>query len=180
MVIYFSRAGQNKQHGEAQYINIGNTELLAQKIATQLQSRAVPIVPQISYPVSYEETLKLTQVELSTAQQIAIHTLPIELADVQQIFLGFPVWWSTLPQAVVSFLVITDLAGKQIYPFCTHEGSGFGQSLARLHELVPEATIETGLAVRGSSAYKADVAVKNWLHSIKMEKSKGDYSNGKK
>ncbi|MFD0896618.1 hypothetical protein [Loigolactobacillus binensis] len=36
VVIYFSRAGQNKQYGVTQYINVGNTALVARKLAQRL------------------------------------------------------------------------------------------------------------------------------------------------
>lgn len=34
----------------------------------------------------------------------------------------------TMPMAVFTFLEQFDWSGKKIYPFVTHEGSGFGRS----------------------------------------------------
>lgn len=170
MVVYFSRAGQNKQHGAAQYINVGNTALVAQKIAAQLACSAVALQPALPYSSDYQATLQRTKAELTQETKVAAQPLSVALMAQEPLFLGFPIWWGTLPQVVVTFLATTELAGKQIYPFCTHEGSGFGRSLSALQELAPQATVGSGLAVRGSTAYKADQAIKNWLQAIEMER----------
>lgn len=39
-----------------------------------------------------------------------------------------PNWWSAFPMAVFTFLESYDFSGKTIIPFCTHEGSGLGNS----------------------------------------------------
>lgn len=169
MVIYFSRAGQNKQHGAAQFINVGNTALVADKLATQLGCPAVALQAIPAYAADYAATLQRTKAELAQAAAVQLAPLTVDLTAQTQLFLGFPIWWRTLPQVVVTFLQQVDLAGKQLYPFCTHEGSSFGRSLDALQKLVPQAQLLPGLAVRGSNAYKADQALINWLQSLQLK-----------
>ncbi len=71
-----------------------------------------------------------------------------------------------MPMPVWTFLEAHDFTGKTIYPFCTHEGSGMGNSERDLKRLCPTARIEKGLAVRGSEAKDAEKAVRAWIESI--------------
>lgn len=78
---------------------------------------------------------------------------------------------------LASFLKDHRLEGKSIFPFCTHEGSGFGNSLEDFKKTCPEATVYPGLAVRGSRVAKADIAIRNWLnqHFIKIDEGVDRY-----
>ncbi|MFD0896617.1 flavodoxin [Loigolactobacillus binensis] len=116
--------------------------------------------------------MEQTKSEQSKQRVVAVKPLQTNLARTQQIMLGFPIWWGTLPQALRAFLALQDWRGKKVYPFCTHEGSGFGRSLDDLHQILPQSSLATGLAVRGSRAFKADRAIENWLNLLEMERSK--------
>ncbi|MBO0461107.1 flavodoxin [Enterococcus sp. DIV1298c] len=133
IVVYFSHRGEHLINGKIQSIQVGNTETVAYKISRQLECPCVEIVPVTAYPQKYTD------------------------------FLGYPNWLGTLPKPIVSFLQETDLANKLIYPFCTHEGSGFGRSLLDLKILAPASTIKTGLPIRGSRVLRSDKAIENWL-----------------
>lgn len=75
------------------------------------------------------------------------------------IFLGYPNWWGTLPQAAVTFLEEYDFTGKAIVPFCSHGGSRLGRSPQDIAALCPGAELLDGLPVSGSavSGAQADV-----------------------
>ena len=53
--------------------------------------------------------------------------------------------------------------GKIIKPFCTHEGSGMGRSVADIKRLCPGATVENGLAIHGSSVNKSKKDIEDWV-----------------
>lgn len=78
---------------------------------------------------------------------------------------------------VASFLKDYHFDGKIIFPFCTHEGSGFGNSLEDFKKTCPEALIYPGLAIRGSRVNKADTAIQNWVdqHFITIEEGVDRY-----
>ena len=75
----------------------------------------------------------------------------------------YPNYWGTMPMAVFTFLERYDFAGKTIRPFCTHEGSGLGGSVADIRKLCPGADVENALAIRGGSACRSEGDIKNWL-----------------
>ena len=54
-----------------------------------------------------------------------------------------------MPMAVLTFLESINLTGKIIKPFCTHEGSGMGNSESNLKSYFPDAIIKKGLPIRG-------------------------------
>ena len=71
------------------------------------------------------------------------------------------------PYFPFTFLEKFDFTGKTIKPFCTHEGSGMGRSETDIQRLCPNAKVELGLAIHGSSAAKAGPALKNWAESFR-------------
>lgn len=168
VVIYFSRSGQNKQSGQLQYINIGNTAILAKKIGQQSGAQSMELQVAEPYDAEYHATLIRSRQEASSCRPVPIKALDGNITTEKQVFLGFPIWWGTVPPAVITFLSINDLSKASIYPFCTHEGSQFGRSIAVIKALVPAAKVNPGLAVRGSKVYRADQAVANWLECLEF------------
>lgn len=65
--------------------------------------------------------------------------------------------------AVFTFLEQFNWSGKKIYPFVTHEGSGFGKSESDLKKICKGASIQSGLAVQGSMVESAKSKVENWI-----------------
>ena len=53
-----------------------------------------------------------------------------------------------------------------VMPFCTHEGSGMGNSERDLKKLIPNADIRKGLAIHGSSVSKAKSTINHWLENV--------------
>ncbi|WP_292735655.1 flavodoxin [Methanocalculus sp.] len=83
-----------------------------------------------------------------------------------------PNWWGTMPMPVYTFLEEFDLFGKTIAPFCTHEGSGPGHSVADSKRACPKSNVIEGLAVRGGDVKNAQDSVAGWLREIRMRTKK--------
>lgn len=163
ILIYFSKDGENYLNGQKQMLSKGNTAIVAEKIAKQLAIEAVALIPQKPYPTSYDATVDLAKTEQQEQARPQYQPLDLDLTDEQELFIGYPNWWGTFPMIVATFLEANDLSDKTIYPFCTHEGSALGSSMADLARFCPGSTIKQGLAIRGSIAAKADKAVEQWL-----------------
>lgn len=71
-----------------------------------------------------------------------------------------------MPMCVWTFLESYDFNAKHIYPFCTHEGSGLGQSIADIKKLCPQSIIHDALAIRGSKVNNSDNIIKKWLEEV--------------
>jgi flavodoxin len=180
IVVYFSHRGENLINGKIQSIQVGNTETVAYKISRQLKCPCVEIVPVTTYPQKYTELIAKIEAEKNLNESIAICSLKKDIATAYSIFLGYPNWLGTLPKPIVSFLQETNLTDKLIYPFCTHEGGGFGHSLLDLRILAPTSTIKTGLPIRGSRVLRSDKAIEHWLIQFyESNNRQEDFKNAK-
>lgn len=87
--------------------------------------------------------------------------------DYDVIFIGYPNWWGDAPMPVYTFIEKHNWQGKTVIPFCTHEGSGLGDTESKLGKACEGATFCKGLAVRGATAQRskdqARKAVTGWL-----------------
>lgn len=162
-IVYFSRPFENLIDGKNKTLHVGNTKVVAQKIAEVLDIDAFEIFPEIAYPKEYQDVVAQAEQEKITNDRPKYQPFSHHLANHQTIYLGYPNWCGTFPMIVATFLEKNDLSGKDIYPFCTHEGSGMGISINDLQKLCPDSTIHIGLPIRGSRVEKSDIAIKNWL-----------------
>lgn len=95
------------------------------------------------------------------------------------IYLGYPNYWSTMPMAVFTFLEHFEFRGKEIRPFCTHEGSGMGNSINDIRKLCPNADVSHGLAIRGGVVERSQKEIETWIKEMKEKnRRKGGLSDG--
>lgn len=169
LVAYFSRAGDNWSVGK---ISKGNTQILAEIIASKTGGKLFQIIPTKSYPEDYMECTKVAQKELNQDARPAISTKVSNMEEYETIFIGYPTWWEDAPMAVYTFLESYDLSGKTIIPFATHEGSGMtGES--HIAQVCSKSKIKAGLSVTGKTAQSnhamTEKAVDAWLAKLGMK-----------
>lgn len=164
LLAYFSRAGENYNTDRT---DIGNTAIVAGFIEDALHCDSYEIVPAEPYPFDYDETTELAQQELDEDARPEIANPMPDLADYDVILLGSPIWWGKEPMIMRTFLESGDFAGKTIYPFTTHGGSGLGSVVQDYRELTPGAEVSSdALAITGSDAEGAQADVIAWLEQI--------------
>ncbi len=123
------------------------------------------------YPNDYNTVVNMARKEkMSDYRPKLAKQVSMETYDV--IFIGYPIWWGTMPMAVFTFLEKYDFSGKKIIPFCTHEGSSFSRSTDDIKALCPRSIILDGLAIRGGSVRTAGKDVLAWLNRIGVIKEK--------
>lgn len=147
----------------AYFSHTGNTESLAKIIQAQVGGDLVELIPETAYPTEYQATVDVARRELDNQARPKLTTTISDMASYDTIYIGYPIWWSTIPMPVATFLESYDFSGKTVIPFCTHAGSGIANSATDIAKLVPSATVPTGLAVSGSSASGAQSTVSTWL-----------------
>jgi len=89
------------------------------------------------------------------------------LSDYDTIYIGYPIWWSSLPRIMNTFFDTYDFSGKTIVPFCTSGSSSISQSLSVIREAEPEAQVKEGLQVSSAGADDSSDEVSRWLEEIK-------------
>ena len=163
LIAYFSRKGNNYVSGSIVDLPIGNTQILAEKIADQTGGTLFPIETVQPYPSDYTKTTEVASAELRQNARPELTKTVEQMASYEVIYLGYPNWWGTMPMAVFTFLEAYDFSGKIIRPFCTHEGSGLGHSESDIRKLCPQAEVRPGLAIRGGSVAGAGTVLDAWL-----------------
>lgn len=167
IVVYYSRRGNNYLNGDIVDLKVGNTEVVAGKIQALTGSDIFRIETVKPYPADYTETTGVAKAELNSNARPELTEKVENMEQYDVIYLGYPNWWGTCPMAVFTFLESYDLNGKRIIPFCTHEGSGLGNSVQDIRKTVPGATILKGMAIRGGNVNKADKQIEEWVKTSK-------------
>jgi flavodoxin len=169
LIAYFSRSGNNYAGGRIVNLPVGNTEVAAKMIKEITDGDLFRIEATKAYPEDYHLTTEVAQQELRANARPKLTGHLDNTASYDVIFLGYPNWWGTMPMPVFTFLEENDFFGKTIVPFCTHEGSGMGQSLSDIKKLCPQSTITDGLAIRGGEVAKAQKDIATWLRKIALK-----------
>lgn len=164
--VYYSRKGSNYVGGSIVNLPIGNTEVIARKIQNLTGSDLSQIETVKPYPEDYTETTRVAQDELSSNARPELTETVTDMASYEVIYLGYPNWWGTMPMAVFTFLESYDFSGKTIVPYCTHEGSGLGNSERDIKKLCPIAKVLPGLAIKGGTVGSADKDLESWLKKL--------------
>ena len=170
LILYYSSANTNSvdvvSAATPYFDGVASTELLAQEIRKLVGGDLVRLTPVQDYPESYNDTTAAAKKERDDDQRPAFVPLEVDPADYDVIFIGYPMWWYTLPMLLYTFFDQFDLSGKVIVPFNTHAGSGDGGTYGEIVQFEPDATVLQGLAVSGKRADKAEADVKEWLAGL--------------
>lgn len=154
LVVYFS-------HG-------GNTQKLAKEISDQVGGDFRRIEPVNAYPEG-DELYDYTEQEQADDARPEIQDLNIDMSKYDTVFIGYPIWWYTYPQVILTFFDNYDLTGKTIAPFVTHGGSGMSGTEDDMREYLSDkdVTVLDGLTVsRNDIEEDQSQTVTNWLEEL--------------
>ena len=174
IIVYFSRKDENYVSGTIKKLDIGNTEVAAGFLQKLTGAELFKLEPMQEYSKNYNECIAQAQADQRRDARPELKTYPENLTQYDTIYLGYHNSWGTMPMAMFTFLEHFDFTGKTIFPFCTHEGSGMGNSEADIKRLCPGAQIGKGLALKGGSVNYAQPEIKEWLEEIRRERN-GNY-----
>ena len=162
LIAYFSRKGQNYVNGSIKNLAKGNTEIVAEFIQKSVGGKLFEIETVKNYPVDYTECTEVAKIEIQQKFRPELKNYLPNIDDYEKIFLGYPIWWSIPPMAIATFLEKYNFAGKKIFPFATHEGSGLGGSVNYLKKICPNAEILNGIAIHGADAKNSEEKISAW------------------
>ena len=166
LVAYFSRADENYNVGT---IEKGNTQIIAEYIASEIGADMFHIETVTPYPASYKECCDAAKQELADKARPEI-TGNVDLSQYDTVFLGYPIWWGDLPMAVYTFMERYDWSGKTVIPFNTHEGSGTAGTYDKIAATLSGVTMRDGMAMQGKTAQafsgSAKQTVREWLDGL--------------
>lgn len=166
LIAFYSRADENYVSGEIKKLTVGNTQKAADIIQKLTGADSFKIEQIKPYNKNYNKCITEAQEDQRRNARPKLKAYPKSLDEYNIIYLGFPNYWSTMPMAVFTFLEHFDFNGKEIRPFCTHEGSGLGKSLSDIKNLCPAADVAQGIAIQGGRVESSEKEIEKWIRKL--------------
>ena len=138
LVVYFSHTGTTRE--VAAYLH----ELVGGDL--------VELIPVEPYPEGYSAALDPAKQEQRQNARPAIKDPMESIEQYDVIYLGYPIWWGTVPMIVYTFLESYDFTEKTVVPFATSGGTGIGQSMKDIRKTIPDADVRDGLLVKNNDS----------------------------
>lgn len=147
----------------AYYSQSGNTRRIAELIQHQTAGELYEIIPVKVYKSLYlgGGTRIKKERETGTLPELKL-PLP-NLAEYDVVFLGTPNWGNSLSHPVRAFLTQCNLAGKTVFPFCTHGGGGAGHIAGDMKKLCPDAMVQEIFEIYGDNSLTAKQTIQKWI-----------------
>ena len=168
LIAFYSRAGENYFGGAYRRITVGNTEKAAKMLADLTDGELFKIEQVHPYSENYQTCIAEAKADLQKKARPKVLNLPDNLDAYDEIYIGYPNYWGTMPMAVYTFLENYDFTGKTIHPFCTHEGSGLSGTVQDIQKSAHGAIVTKGLAICGSNVDSAESALRAWVREVKL------------
>lgn len=146
------------------FTHSGNTELAAKDLAGVTGARMIRLMPEQPYSTEdvdwVNEQSRCTQEHLNQSLRPAIKPVDVNFAEIDTLFLGFPIWWHEEPAVIRTFLdnYVSELKGKVIFPFCTSYESPMSEADSTLHKGYPHLDIKQGLRLPAK-----EEVIKKWI-----------------
>ena len=142
LIAYFSASGVTAQAARE----------IAQATGGDLYE-IVPAQPYTQADLNWMDKKSRSSVEMNDpACRPAIAGGPVDLAQYDTVFVGFPIWWYVEPRIVDTFLESCDLSGKALIPFATSGGSGIEGAEKSLRARCPKADWKPGKLLNRTGA----------------------------
>lgn len=163
LVVFYSRADENYFGGQYRFVEVGNTEKVAQMIGEATGAELFKIQQKEPYSPNYKRCIDQARADKRANARPELVELPDNLDSYDEIYLGYPNYWGDLPMAVYTFLEAFDWTGKTIHPFCTHEGSGLSGTERNIARTCKGVRVAEGLAICGSLVDQSGDTILQWL-----------------
>lgn len=157
-----SSASVRTVDGEAK----GNIRILADTIQSKVGGDFFSIETAKDYPGNINTLIDLAAKEQKANERPELVSKIENLDNYDTIFIGYPNWWYDLPMPLYSFFEKYDFSGKNIIPFCTHNGSGFSSTIETIGKLEPKATVMKGFTTSQNDVLKVEADVEKWLNEM--------------
>lgn len=125
-VIYYSRGGATKS--------------VAEKIQKAFGSDMIFVEPEKAYG-GYLSAVLRNGKEKMTKNAAKVKTPVADLSAYDVVFVGFPVWYGTMPTFMQEYVKKCGIKGKKVIPFATAASNGKDSSLTTVQEIFSNCTI---------------------------------------
>lgn len=150
----------------------GSTQYVAQLIQRETQGDLFRIETTDAYPRQHDALLRAAEKEQQAKTRPGFKTPLPDLSRYDTVYVGYPVWWYTMPMVIYTLFEQYDFSGKTLIPFTTHGGSRLADSLRQIARMQPQATLVTrALAISRNDISSPDIPaeVQQWVIQVHPE-----------
>lgn len=144
----------------------GITRNVAKMVAEAAGADLYEIIPKEAYTkadLNWMDKKSRSSVEMIDKKiRPEITETDAKIAEYDEIFLGFPIWWYVAPTIINTFLEKYDFTGKKIVLFATSAGSGFGNTVKELQPFAPGAQFVEGKLLNHANKKEIEELVKEF------------------
>ena len=177
MVVWFSRVGNTifdpavdvvssatLNRGEGGGL-VGNAQMIAGWITEETKADVFQIQTAYTYPSDYDQTVQVGEGQDIDHVDLALASHLEDVSGYDTVWLVAPIWHYTVCTPLRAFLEETDLSGKTFYVMTTHCGSRFADTVEKIQQLQPNATVVRGVAVSGFDPGSSETEVREYVRS---------------
>lgn len=148
---------------------LGNTEYAAKLIKDNTGADIYRIEPKNPYTTNHSDLVSLAKEEQEKDVRPEIKNKISNFDDYDIIYVGYPIWWSDMPQILYTFFELYDFAGKTVIPFSTHGGSGLAGTVSTIkNKLTGANVIQNAFTISRNNMEQAPTEIESWLKEINM------------
>lgn len=171
LIAFYSRAGENYFGGTYRRVAAGNTEKAAEMLSRLTGGKLFKIEQARPYSENYQTCIAEAKADLQKKARPEVLNLPENLDAYDEIYLGYPNYWGTMPMAVYTFLERYDFTGKTVVPFMTN-GGWPGHVIKDMKALCPGADAVCEMQVKfdsngGDRLETPESKIEAWAQSVK-------------
>lgn len=149
---------------------LGNTQYVANLIKEHTNADIFRIEPVKQYNTEdHQALIEDAQEEQRLDSRPEIKSKINNFEDYDTIFIGYPIWWSDLPQILYTFLESYDFTGKNVYLFSTNGGSGLAGTVNTITNKLSGAKVnQNAFKLYRNNMEDAPREVESWLKEINI------------
>ena len=182
LVVYFSvpettdpnKKMTTEEENSAIVVNgevLGNTQYAAMLISEYTGADIYRIEPKTPYTTNHSDLVALAKEEQNKNVRPEIKNKISNFETFDIIYVGYPIWWSDMPQILYTFFELYDFSGKTVIPFSTHGGSGLAGTVSTIKNKLSGAKVESNaFTISRNDMVQAPTEIKSWLKEIKRLK----------
>ncbi|MBR4400007.1 MAG: hypothetical protein IKT06_03715 [Aeriscardovia sp.] len=147
---------------------VGTVQAMAEVIKKLTDASSYRIQTKKVYPSYFRILEQITKGEKQRGDRPELEEPIPDLSSVENVFLGYPMWWMDAPMAVYSFLEKADLSGKELYLFVAQSDYGIADTLQTITKAAKGAKVNQTPLV--ASCYltltQLQQEVATWLYKV--------------
>ncbi|MHB8127841.1 MAG: flavodoxin family protein [Mobilitalea sp.] len=119
----------------------GNTDFIAQKIATKVGAELIRLIPKKEYPTGKVSKFIWGGKSVTFGEKPKLVNEVIDLQRFDTLFIGTPIWSGKFAPPLNTFLHENDIKGKNIFLFACHMGGGAEKCFLKMRALLGDNNI---------------------------------------